>query len=234
MTALALVNPSTPTPWSKMDDEQKALIKQVCAGSSLNDNEFALLVEASIRSGLDVVRRQIYGLKFGGKLCVFTGIDGFRAVARRGGLAGVDDTVHTYNEEADPEHRFPLTATITIYRWAPNGEKESYTATARFREYAQMSNGRPTGNWLSKPHLMLSKCAEALAYRKAFTESLGGLYERAEFGDPDGHRAREAAGTARKLDDIVGETIDTTATEREPVEAEWITSDDVPPPEEMP
>lgn len=184
-TQLAVVSQHTPVPWSQMTDEQKALIKQVCAGTQLNDMEFALLVEASIRSGLDVLRKQVYGLKFGGKMTVMTGIDGFRAVARRNGLAGVDDAIHTYHER-DPEQHRPLTSTVTVYRYGPNGQKEAYTATARFREYAQLDrDGKPTGNWKTKPHIMLDKCAEALAHRKAFTESLGGIYEPAEFSNHD-------------------------------------------------
>jgi len=207
-TQLAVVSEHTPVPWSKMTEEQKSLIKQVCSGTNLNDQQFALLVEASIRSGLDVLRKQIYGLIIKGRFTVMTGIDGFRAVARRNGLAGVDDAVHTYGEE-DKAQRFPLTSTVTVYRYGPRGEREPYTATARFHEYAQKKEGRPVDNWLTKPHVMLDKCAEALAHRKAFTESLGGIYERAEFANEE--LARQVNNEPVPLEDI----IDTTAASHE-------------------
>lgn len=212
-TQLAVVPPTAPVRWSEMDEEQKALIKQVCASSQLNDAEFALLVEAAIRSGLDVLRKQIYGLKFRGRMTVMTGIDGFRAVARRNGLAGVDDAIHTYAEE-DKAQRFPLTSTVSVYRYGPNGEREKYTATARFHEYAQKKDGRPVDNWLTKPHVMLDKCAEALAHRKAFTESLAGIYERAEFANED-PAMRVSGNVPIPLDEIEAGVIDTTAASHE-------------------
>lgn len=179
-----------------MSAEQRSLLKEVCSSAQLNDNQFALLIEVARRAGLDPFRRHLYGLFFEGKFTLVTGIDGFRAVARRNGLAGMDDVVYTWNEEKDPDHTFPVTATITVYRYGPRGEREPYTATARWREYVRFFNNKKTGkremqsNWRDKPCIMLGKVAEALALRKAFTESLGGVYERAEFGAHDHERER--------------------------------------------
>lgn len=204
MTGIAIRDqqPDTLVPWRDMVVEQKAMLKSACGNANLNDAQFELLVEVARRAGLDPFRKHLYGLFFGGKFTLMTGIDGFRAVARRNGLAGVDDAVHTYATE-DTAQRWPMTSTVTVYRWAPNGEKEAYTATARFKEYAQMKDGKPSGNWLSKPHVMLDKCAEALAMRKAFTESLGGIYERAEFGEADGDRIRKIETAPTTVDEIL-------------------------------
>lgn len=209
MTVIAIREQTEPTlrPWREMEPEQRAMLKSACGNPRLDDSKFELLVEVARRAGLDPFRKHLYGLEFGGKFTLLTGIDGFRAVARRNGLAGVDDAIHTYDEEKDPKHRFPLTSTITVYRWGPNGTKEAYTATARFNEYAQMRDGRPTGNWLSKPHVMLDKCAEALAYRKAFTESLGGIYERAEFGEADAASTRKAENAPTTVEQILAEPV---------------------------
>jgi len=176
------------TPWAKMDADQKVLLKQVCSGTDLNDSQFALLCEVGIRTGLDPFRRQIYGLIFDGKFQVVTGIDGFRAVARRNGLAGMDAPRFEY---IDPEKRIPSACEITVYRWSRHGEKESYTVRGLFREYCRYTKeGKLQKNWAEKPHLMLAKCVEALAHRVAFTEWLGGVYERSEFPD-------ETRGSAR-------------------------------------
>lgn len=177
--------------WRDMPEEQKVLLKEACNSAKLNDLQFELLVEVARRAGLDPFRRHLYGLFFDGKFTLVTGIDGFRAVARRNGLAGVDEVKFTYDEEKDPKHTYPETATATVYRWAPNGQKESYTGVAHMREYRRFTrdNALQT-NWKNKPHIMLGKCAKAQAFREAFTESLGGIYERAEFGDADGDRTR--------------------------------------------
>lgn len=227
-------------PYSEMPDEQKALLKAACNSAQLNDAQFALLVEVARRSGLDPFRRHLYGLFFDGKFTLVTGIDGFRAVARRNGLAGIDDATHAYDDEKDKAHNYPVSSTVTVYRWAPNGEKEKYTATARWREYARYTRDKKTGdsilqsNWRTKPHIMLDKCAEALALRKAFTESLGGIYERAEFGEADGDAVARSVNAPRKLADIIAQPVIAKRPEgAEPIDVEFSEQrDEEPPPGE--
>jgi phage recombination protein Bet len=191
-------------PYAEMSNDDKALLKQACSSSNLNDQQFALLVEVARRSGLDPFRKHLYGLFFQGKFTLVTGIDGFRAVARRHGLAGIDDAIHTYDEKNKESQAYPKTATVTVYRRGPTGEREPYTATARWSEYRRLQkDGSLMSNWKSMPHIMLDKCAEALALRKAFTESLGGIYERAEFGHADGAAAERATKAPTKLADIM-------------------------------
>lgn len=221
-------------PYTEMSDEQKALLKQACSSAQLNDSQFALLVEVARRSGLDPFRRHIYGLIFAGKFTLLTGIDGFRAVARRNGLAGIDDAQHTYDEKNTESQAFPKTSTITVYRRGPGGEREPYTATARWSEYRRTkADGSLMPNWRSMPHIMLDKCAEALALRKAFTESLGGIYERAEFGDADGDAVARANAAPQKLADILQQPARASRPiGAEPIDAEWHEGGDPPPPED--
>lgn len=160
--------------WTDMDDSRRRLLREVCSGSNLTDSEFELLCEVAMRTGLDPMQRQIYGLRLGGKFQIITGIDGFRTIARDDGLCGIDEPVYEY---LDPERRIPSVAKITVHRRGPNGERESYVGTAHMREFKRKS---PT--WDAMPHRMLAKCAEAHAHRMAFKRT-SGLYLRDEFDD---------------------------------------------------
>ena len=111
-----------------------------------------------------------------------TAIDGFRAIAERtGAYAGSDDYkfdegLNEYEMIKDNRSK-PTTATATIYKLV-GGVRCPFTATIRWEEYYP---GDAQGfMWKKMPFLMAGKCAEALALRKAFPESLGGIYSNEE------------------------------------------------------
>lgn len=109
------------------------------------------------------------------------GIDGYRSMAAdTQDLAGIDDAVFDTEDEDHPKW-----AKVTVYRWS-RGEKIPYTATARWSEYVQRKkDGTVNHMWSSKPYLMLAKCSEALALRKAFPAELAGVYTDEEMGQAD-------------------------------------------------
>jgi phage recombination protein Bet len=110
-----------------------------------------------------------------------TGIDGYRLIA---------DRTNRYAPGRAP--------TLT---YAPDGRLESATAyikklvggqwhevpaTAYWDEYAQTKkDGSLTPLWEKMPRLMLAKCAEALALRRAFPAELSGLYTTEEMAQAD-------------------------------------------------
>lgn len=170
------------------DEEKKeklALIKKTVA-KGVTDLEFALFIYQAKRTGLDPLSRQIYIIKRKqynketqrkeDVATIQTGIDGYRSVAgRTGQLAGISDVTFDSEEGANPKK-----ATVTVYRLMPDGSKAEFTATARWEEYVPMYNDKPSGQWMKMPYLMLGKCAEALALRKAFPQDLSGIYTKEE------------------------------------------------------
>jgi len=152
--------------------DQVDLIKRtVCSGAS--DDELKLFLMIAKHSGLDPFSRQIYAVmrkdKSIGKyvMTVQTSIDGFRLTAARTGQhAGTDDV--EYDSEIAPN---PKWARVTVYRLVA-GHRVPYTAKARWEEYLPQDGFM----WRKMPYLMLGKCAEALALRKAFPAELSGVY----------------------------------------------------------
>jgi phage recombination protein Bet len=156
--------------------EQIDLLKKTVA-TGLDDNEFKLLVEVAQGTGLNLFQRQIYGIKRGGKMTIQTGIDGYRLVAARTGR-------HAGTSDADfdsQDGNFPKWARVTVKKVMPNGFVADFTATARWSEYVQEQSPM----WRKMPFLMLSKCAEALALRKAFPAELSGVYTAEEMMQAD-------------------------------------------------
>jgi len=77
----------------------------------------------------------------------------------------------------------PFAAKIEIMR---STLTQPMVAVARWSEYAQTyKDGNPLALWASHPTVMLAKCAESLAMRKAFPRELSGLYTPDEMGTPE-------------------------------------------------
>ena len=169
-------------------DKADLFRRQHCNGWS--DDQFAEFMHAVERFRLDPMARQIHGVirhdkKRGSVLAIQTGIDGYRLIAdRTNALAGNDDAVFIGGHE-----RPPSMATVTVYKMVAN-TRCPFTASARWDEYYP---GDGQGYmWKKMPHVMLGKCAEALALRKAFPAELSGLYTDEEMHQADGKAASGA------------------------------------------
>jgi phage recombination protein Bet len=90
--------------------------------------------------------------------------------ADTGDYAGNEDPVFESVDGA----KNPQSASVSVWKFV-RGEKCQFTATARWGEYYP-GDGKAGFMWRAKPHVMLGKCAEALALRKAFPKQLAGLY----------------------------------------------------------
>lgn len=161
-------------------DQIDLLKRTVCRGAT--DDEFALFIQVAKRTGLDPFTHQIHAIKRWDSnqnrevMTMQTGIDGYRLIAERTGqYAGSDDVIYEGEEDGHP-----LIARVTVYKMIQN-QRCGFASSARWSEYVQLKqNGTPRNLWQKMPYLMLGKCAEALALRKAFPAELSGLYTHEE------------------------------------------------------
>ena len=170
-------------------EENIQLLKTTLADSKtqLSDNELSLFLYQAKRTGLDPLARQIYVLKKADRISFMTSIDGQRLVAQRTGeyqgqtkpeWCGTDGRWKDVWLSNDP----PAAARIGVYR---QGMVEPVYGVARWQSYNQ-----GVGAWRSHPDVMLAKCAEALALRKAFPQELSDIYTAEEISEHDNQQAR--------------------------------------------
>jgi phage recombination protein Bet len=182
-TETALVVASEAPTTTQITIEKLRAVRAIIA-PNLTDAELLVFAEVCNQLGLNPFLRQIHAIKRGDKATFQTGIDGYRLLAARTRqLMGIDDP--TYDDD-DADH--PKRATVTVYRWL-HGQRIPFSATARWREYA-VDNGPM---WRKMPFLMLGKCAEALALRRAFPAELSGVYTDEEMQQADHPMTVEAA-----------------------------------------
>jgi phage recombination protein Bet len=183
---------------------QVATLRQLGVDNATRE-DLAVFFHVVRRTGLDPFARQIYMVgrwsKQGTKFTIQTGIDGYRLIARRAvdrtrETLGYEDTVWCGEDgqwrEVWLSKEPPAAAKVTVLR---NGER--YPAVALFTEYAQTTkDGGLTQMWREKGALMIAKCAEALALRKAFPQDLSGIYTAEEMAQADNEQPFAQAAPA--------------------------------------
>ncbi len=163
--------------------DQQAMIRDTFANGA-SPSEFAVLLEVARARRLNPLLRQIHFVKRWDSQkrrdvwSTQAAIDGLRAIAQRTGLyAGQDEP------EFIEEQGAIVACKVRVYRrdW-----QRPAVGVAYWAEYVQTTrDGAPTRFWQQMPHVMIAKCAEALALRKAFPEDMSGLYVPEEMAQAD-------------------------------------------------
>ncbi len=184
---VASANAMVAAEWSPQKVE---LVARTIAKGATPD-ELALFAGICQRTGLDPFKRQIYAIKrWDSKerrevMQTQVSVDGLRLIAQRSGMyAG-----QTMPEYCADDGRWvdvwlqktpPAAARVGVLR-------KDFTApmfaVATYEEYVQTNKeGKPNAMWGKMPAVMLAKCAESLALRKAFPDDAAGLYTAEEMG----------------------------------------------------
>lgn len=209
-----VVNRTAPAGQVNFTGDQLDLIRRTVlrpANRAATDDELAMLAYQARRTGLDPLARQIYGIfrfdKRSGRevMTLQTSIDGFRLIAQRSGRylgqtptlwCGPDGQWRDVWLDKEP----PEAAKVGVYL---DGAAEPTWAVARFASYSDTRSPL----WRSMPEVMIAKCAEALALRKAFPAELSGLYTsdevaQADRAEPpaDGNRTAMESAPAKEIE----------------------------------
>jgi phage recombination protein Bet len=141
------------------------------------DAELLLFFHKCRTVGCHPLDKMIIPSKFndgqGGKTVVFiTTIDYFRSVAETTGLYdGQDEAVIEYDSDGNI-----VRATVNVYR---KDISRPFVGVANWSEFYP-DNEKKVFQWKKMPIVMISKCAEAQAFRKAFPQKLNKLYAEEE------------------------------------------------------
>ena len=164
------------------NQEKIDLIKRTICKGATND-ELQLFIQTCKKTGLDPFMRQIFSVKRWSSsekkdvMTIQTGIDGYRLIADRTGR---------YAPGRNPEFGYDKQDNLRfaksyVKKKTSDGTWHEVSAIAFWDEYVQKTKqGESTHFWKNKGHIMLSKCAEMLALRRAFPAELSGLHVQSE------------------------------------------------------
>jgi len=166
-------------------------------------DEFNVFLSVAANLGLDPLRKQIYCFVYNKdnadkrRMSIIVGIDGFRSVAKRSGEYRPDNRAPRFitDPEKIDEATNPLglvSAEVSVFQFS-HAQWHEVAAIAYWDEFAPIVDGGEwkdrrfvkdgtraldpkKDNWRKMPRIMLSKCAEAQAIRRAWPEDLSAIY----------------------------------------------------------
>lgn len=215
------------TNWTQ---KQVAALKTLGVSKNVTQADLAIFFAQSERVGLDPFSKQIYMIgrrqKIGNtdqyeiKQTIQVSIDGLRVIAHRvaqqchevfsmSDTLWADKTGTWHDVWLSPEP--PSAAKVSVKRGGG-----VFSAVAIFKEYVPIYKGKPSGMWATKPALMIAKCAEALALRKAFPSDMSGIYTDDEMENAED--VPETVETAKSSSQTVSPTESPNVVEAEIVE----------------
>ena len=173
--------------------EQIDLIKSTIAPGA-TDDELKLFLYQCKRLGADPLTKQIHAVKRWDKeqkrevMAMQSSIDFMRVLAQRTGEYAGQAAAQWCDASGNwidiwVKTTAPTGAMVGVYR---KGIDRPFVGVARYDSYVQLKrDGKPNKFWATMPDVMLAKCAESLALRKAFPNDLGDLYSDDEMAGAD-------------------------------------------------
>lgn len=178
-----------------LDGKNLDLVRRTVA-ADCNPAEFDQFIHICKAVRLDPLRRQIYAFVFNKndakkrQMTIVTSIAGYRAIADRTGCYRPGRAEVILDPElidAKTNPRGISHASVAVYKHA-HGEWHEVTETAYWDEFAPLKeiwkDDAPTGQffldpkkdgWRRMPRVMIEKCAEAKALRRAWPDDFAGL-----------------------------------------------------------
>ena len=151
------------------DERKRALIRQMI-GPNLNDDEIDLLIGIAGHLGLDLVKGQMFGSKWGDRFTYGPTVKGLRVLAfRTGEYVGLDE-IEYRGERTDRGITHPISATAHGYRLVA-GVSRQFSYTAFWDECAPRDPRRFAASpYSSKPFTMMAVRAEGGMLSRAFPD----------------------------------------------------------------
>lgn len=159
------------------------LLKKTIAKNATGE-ELAMFVQFCRATGLNPFKREIWFIKTAQGVQIMTGINGFYSIANTHPMYDGTEVETFFDDKGKPTHSIAKV-------WRKDRRFPS-VGIARWNEF-----GKTHGNWRNMPILMLEKCSESLALRKAFPQELNGMYTVEEMPErydyPDNAATRKLA-----------------------------------------
>jgi phage recombination protein Bet len=200
---------------------QLQVIRTMCA-KECNEMEFNLFLEMCKARGLNPLLKHIYAMVLNKdkpdkrQLTIIVSVEGQRHIANRKGNYRPDDKVPRFTLDDDlidpitnPKGLSHAEAGCYIHshgdwhyvphvayweEYAPIIEEWAENESGQWKPTGRMVLDPKKGNWRKMPRIMLAKCAEFGALRKAFPDDFGGLY-----GEEEMDRAHSIDLTASEI-----------------------------------
>lgn len=173
------------------NDKQISLIRRTVA-KDCDPAEFDQFIHICRAVRLDPLRRQIYCFVFNKndaakrQMTIVTSIGGYRSIAERTGAYRPDDQAprFTMSEKSNTNPLGIERCEVSVFKHS-HGEWFPVVGEAWWDEYVPL-NYEKTGidlkkqGWIKMPRIMLAKCAEANALRKAWPDDFAMLHAEEE------------------------------------------------------
>jgi phage recombination protein Bet len=182
---------SDPIDFTKFSKEDIEAARQAICPTPANkqpapDSIIRLILHRCAQLGADPFAKMIYAVERKGQWTLQCSIDLFRATAETGqGYAGQEGPYWCGDDgiwkDVWLDKKAPRAAKVGVLR---SSFTQPLYSVALFDAYAQSPN-ESWSLWHKMPSLMIAKCAEALAIRRAFPAKLSGIYTADEMNQAD-------------------------------------------------